>query len=93
MLDLTVSSARKKGTTFYTLHVREDGAPLEPQGQYLDIEKDGEVWLTGVEFVFSAWSNATSPDKGDTNPYTFGHKATFRVARTGTGEWSNEDSL
>lgn len=93
MLELTVSSAKKKGTTFYTLHVQEDGAPLPAQGQMMDIEKDGELWLTGQEFIFSAWSNATSPDRNDSNPYTFGNKATFRVRRVGTEEWSNEDEL
>jgi hypothetical protein len=92
-LELAVSSAKKKGTTFYTLHVQEDGAPLPQAGAYLDIEKDGEVWLENQEFVNSAWSNATSPDKNDSNPYTFGGKATFRVARTGTAEWSNEAEL
>ncbi len=92
-LELVVSSAKRKGTTFYTLHVQEDGAPLPAEGWYGDIEKDGEVWLLSQEFIYSAWSNATSPDKNDANPYTFGNKATFRVRETGTEDWSNEAEL
>lgn len=93
MLELTVSHTKKKDTTFYALHVLEDGQPLPPEGEYFDIEKDGEVWLESQEFIHSTWGNATSPDRNDSNPYTFGNKAAFRVRRVGTEEWSNEDGF
>lgn len=84
---------KAKGSTFYTLFAIDEENPVPAQGEYFDIEKDGELWQPNQEFVYAAWGNITSPDKNDNNPFTFGHKATFRIRRISTDEWSNAASL
>lgn len=91
MLELSISSVRMKDTYFYSLHVLKDGEPLPSAGVYFDIEKDGVLWLSNQEFIYSTWANSTTknPKKNIGNLYYFAGDATFRVREVGTEEWSN----